>query len=362
MHRRRHGKSHTEKMAASAAAFDSRLTENVQQYQTSFPHQKQRREDRRQREVEAAQQDVNEAAAALVARYSTGGSEPCLPLIRLRTIVYIGLGFKGVLQVPMYEGGPCGRVTVHPFQAGCTPTTATEACETWISVDLILAFRDMSLTNGLSADGACASQICDPFVPSRCVHRRVLLATHACTLAVAAFVHTLDNLERHYDPSGNQVVDADGQRSTATLKAEQLVMAMMEFSKVESTASAVHQATSDPFLHCPCCAVPAREALNNGETAGPCFSWPLQCFLPYITTASSRRRATAGRPACRDHGRHQQRQPPCVSRQQHEGYPADDGYIPWRIDGQGVRRFLQRPFEKQGHGAGKAGEAGRGGG
>ena len=77
-----------------------------------------------------------------------------LQLIRTRSVVVIGAGYRFVLHVPMYRCGICQKiVTVHPYVVACAPTTPTESCETWIQQSTLHAFRDAHLNNGFSAGG-----------------------------------------------------------------------------------------------------------------------------------------------------------------------------------------------------------------
>jgi hypothetical protein len=79
-----------------------------------------------------------------------------LKLERTRNVVCYGLGYRCVLTVPNYicSNEECSQlITVHPLEIGCTSTTATSYCETWITMDFCLLFRDLQLHNGLSADG-----------------------------------------------------------------------------------------------------------------------------------------------------------------------------------------------------------------
>ena len=72
---------------------------------------------------------------------------------KTRDVVCFHLGFKMVVQVPSLVFS-CGEEwTVHPFEVGYAPTTATDCCETWVGLYEVLAFKDMCYGNGLSASG-----------------------------------------------------------------------------------------------------------------------------------------------------------------------------------------------------------------
>ncbi len=78
------------------------------------------------------------------------------------------------------------------------------------------------------------------------------------------------NLETYYDPEGSKLVGANGVplRVADKLRPSQLLVATTEFSKIEvSVSSLCSESTlsSDPWIHCPACAVTDRLLLNDGK-------------------------------------------------------------------------------------------------
>jgi hypothetical protein len=102
-----------------------------------------------------------------------------------------------------------------------------------------------------------------------------------------------ESVEKYYDPDGFKLISARGLEFTATLKTEQLIVACMEFSKIETPiAQLSHGAvlTDDPFAYCPSCASNQKSFLKNG-TSVP--SVPLSVATDGINAAN--RFLSAGR-------------------------------------------------------------------
>lgn len=100
--------------------------------------------------------------------------------------------------------------------------------------------------------------------------RDLLLTPSLLYLFVVAFVHMARNLETYYDPDGMPLIAADGTRLNVSeeLRPSQLSSAVTEFSKFEvsvSTLSSESTLSSDPWIHCPACAVTDRTSLNDGK-------------------------------------------------------------------------------------------------
>jgi hypothetical protein len=147
-------KSHARKMETAAAAFQKRRSENRKKYVQNFPGLVSLRlafQEANQRLVEEA---ATVAMSAAVASHPCRcEDEDCLVLVKTRSVAFIGLGYRFGLKVDNLQCKVCRSiVTVHPLEVGAVPTTATENCETWLSTDYCILFRDMQLHNGLSAD------------------------------------------------------------------------------------------------------------------------------------------------------------------------------------------------------------------
>lgn len=102
-----------------------------------------------------------------------------------------------------------------------------------------------------------------------CLPLSIFISRTPVLLIVAAFVKTLNNVERVYAPGGYVPKDHTGRPLgvTATLKEEQLVTVALEFGKVQDAEQQTHLKTAgaDPFAGCLICAAPERMHLDDGE-------------------------------------------------------------------------------------------------
>ena len=166
---------HRKKMAKQAQEWDERRAENIKQYQMYSEDMAKLRAQEIEATRKLYQKQVDVAAVTVrndhpcCASYSYMESETDsntdagtaidenaspLNLVRTRSVVVIGAGYRFVLLVPMYRCGTCQKiVTVHPYVVACASTTPTENCETWIQQSALHAFRDAHLNNGFSAGG-----------------------------------------------------------------------------------------------------------------------------------------------------------------------------------------------------------------
>ena len=83
--------------------------------------------------------------------------------------------------------------------------------------------------------------------------------------ADADFVNVLSKTELFHAPGGSHLKGGNGATLTATLKAEQLITATLEFGKVQDAAQQFQPPGTDPFTHCMVCAKPRREELDDSE-------------------------------------------------------------------------------------------------
>lgn len=163
-------RDYASRVAQTAEGFDRRREENKRQFTRSFPRMHSLRREMAKANVERMQCAVYEAIE------NAKHDHTCcvlglgqLSLERTRNVVCIGLGYRCVLTVENYRcsRSDCSKsITVHPLEVGCTPTSPTEYCETWIAMDFCLLFRDLQLHNGLSADGENTCQAdCSSLLP-----------------------------------------------------------------------------------------------------------------------------------------------------------------------------------------------------
>lgn len=274
---------HRKKMAKQAQEWDERRAENVKQYQMYSEDMAKLRAQEIEATRKLYQKQVDVAAVTVrkdhpcCASYSYMESETDsntdggtaidentspLNLVRTRSVVVIGAGYRFVLHVPMYRCGTCQKiVTVHPYVVACASTTATENCETWIQQSALHAFRDAHLNNGFSA---------------------------------GAQIKVWENVERWIFPLGIELVDANGKKFTATLKPEQLITASVQLGNVEMETTAIGLISSDPFMHCYVCAMSSKGTLEKHGHCGVVVP-PVKLSVCTDAMNSSNRFAAAGR-------------------------------------------------------------------
>jgi len=149
------GKTHSARMATAAAHWADREPANMDMYQRCFPEHLRQQEERCKQQLATAQLAVDAAAAAVAAGHGIN-CDTCVVVSKTRSVIYVGMGFKGVLSVPTLTCTECSAVgTVHPYRASCVPTSPTDACETWIAMDVVHLFNYLYHSNGLAADGEC---------------------------------------------------------------------------------------------------------------------------------------------------------------------------------------------------------------
>lgn len=149
------GRDYARRVSDYAMEFNKRRGENRRQFIKNFPHMRAFRKAMSDAHAQAMQDAVDSALDMEKRNHRcsmTGVESLCLK--KIRNVVCYGLGFRCVLTVEIYGCSRCTQsVTVHPLQVCCTPTSPTDNCETWLSLDFCLVFRDLHLHNGLSADG-----------------------------------------------------------------------------------------------------------------------------------------------------------------------------------------------------------------
>ena len=102
---------------------------------------------------------MNTALRTAIQGHYCAANDPdkVLVLEKKREVVYIGLGFRFVLTVLNYRCTACpisaDRITVHPYQVGCIPTSPTVNCETWIALDYCKLFKNLQAASKVSANG-----------------------------------------------------------------------------------------------------------------------------------------------------------------------------------------------------------------
>lgn len=100
---------------------------------------------------------------------------------------YHGLGgATGRIKVPQYSCTTHGaqKVTAHPFQVGCVPTSPVETT-IWLSLELVEQFRLLQLKDGVGGHGACfclLMSFCAPWRPGPCILLWCMHAGHSWRL------------------------------------------------------------------------------------------------------------------------------------------------------------------------------------
>jgi hypothetical protein len=71
-----------------------------------------------------------------------------------REIAVHGYGAVGLVRVPSKRCSHCHKCcTVHPYSVHCVATTPTDACMTWVDMQMLRQFRYLQQVHGLSANG-----------------------------------------------------------------------------------------------------------------------------------------------------------------------------------------------------------------
>lgn len=148
------------KKARREEAFDKEREKNRRRLQMNLPFCQSLSETLSKELREKLQGIVDTALqSAIEAHYCPSGYQTTKALVleKKREVVYIGLGFRFVLTVLNYRCSKCplsaDRITVHPYQVGCVPTSPTVNCETWISLDYCKLFGNLQATSKVSANG-----------------------------------------------------------------------------------------------------------------------------------------------------------------------------------------------------------------
>lgn len=148
-------RDYASRVARTAAEFDRRRVQNKSQFVKSFPDMHNFRKLRTASFVSEMQCAANEALEHAKDEHACASlSSDALALEKVRNVVCFGVGFRCVLTIENFRCKHCMQsVTVHPLEISCVPTSPTENCETFLTLELCLIFRDLHLQNGLSADG-----------------------------------------------------------------------------------------------------------------------------------------------------------------------------------------------------------------
>jgi hypothetical protein len=152
---------HRAKMAAQATAFDEARPASDIAYASGAPAR-----SRQHAELLVWQRTRVQAEVDMLADQQLRLHAGCCPLVtKTRDVVCVHLGYKMVVRVPSLAR-TCSKAswTPHPYTVGYVPTTPTDGCETWISMDLAMSFKDTYFNNGLAASGESVIRASDQFL------------------------------------------------------------------------------------------------------------------------------------------------------------------------------------------------------
>ena len=146
--------THAKRKARERDAFDSKRSEQVKLYQSSFPSYQQWFSAETAKAVWQERIDAEWVKRRAAHRCGSGaGTAECLNIKTRPVQLFSDVGAVVMVDVPMGRCSVCKEwVDVEAYAVGCAPATPVMP-GVWYSLPLLDLFRYFNLKHGLSADG-----------------------------------------------------------------------------------------------------------------------------------------------------------------------------------------------------------------